>query len=86
MIDSIFAFLYILIVIYFINMSKVNGRYPVLDNLLGSKTKVKMLKFLFRNYPVDIGLRELARRIQEPLNLVRKEIKNFEKMGLVKKS
>lgn len=67
-------------------MSKGNGHYQILENLFNSKIRVKVLKFLFRNYPVNVGIRELSKRMQEPLNMVRKEVKNLEKIGLIKKS
>ncbi|HEY4520302.1 MAG TPA: hypothetical protein VJJ72_00650 [Candidatus Paceibacterota bacterium] len=56
-----------------------------LDNLFGSKLRVKVLKFVFRNYPADFNILELARRIQEPFPAVKKEIDLFRKMGLVKR-
>lgn len=67
-------------------MSKDNSNNHVLENLFNSKIRIKVLKFLFRNYPVNIGIRELARRVQEPLGVARKEIKSLEKIGLIKKS
>ena len=65
-------------------MSKSKTRYPILENLFNSRTRVKVLKFLFRNYPVGVGVKDLARRIQEQINLVKKEIKELSKMGLIK--
>jgi len=65
-------------------MSKNKSPYPILENLFNSKTRVKVLKFLFRNYPVTVGVKDLARRVQEQLDLVRKEIAELGKMGLVK--
>lgn len=56
-----------------------------LDNLFGSKVRVKVLKFLFRNYPGNFSLSELANRVREPLPAVRKEVEMFQKMGLLKK-
>lgn len=66
-------------------MSKDQVQYPILENLFNSKIRVKVLKFLFRNYPVNIGARDLADRIQEAPENVRKEMKELEKMGLVNK-
>lgn len=65
-------------------MSKSTTHYPVLENVLGSKLRVKILKFLFRNYPANIGTRELAKRVQEPYEMVKKEMKMLEKINLVK--
>ena len=66
-------------------MSKSQNTYPILDNLFGSKSRVKVLKFLFRNYPVNVSINDLARRVQEPQAVIRQEIKSMEKMGLIKK-
>lgn len=57
-----------------------------LDNLFGSKIKVKILKFLFRNYPGEFLISELAKKIQEPRASTKKEITNLAKIRLVKKS
>lgn len=58
---------------------------PVLDNLFGSKVRVKLLKFLFRNYPGDFTVGELSRRIQEPLEATRKEIQMLREIQVIKK-
>ena len=47
---------------------------PILDNLFGSKLRVKVLKFLYRNYPSDFSVKEISQRIQEPLLDAKKEI------------
>jgi len=65
--------------------NSAGNKYPILENLFGSRLRIKVLKFLFRNYPLNVELRELARRVQEPLILVKQEIGNLEKMGLIKK-
>jgi len=67
-------------------MSKSPNSLPVLENLFNSKLRIKVLKFLFRNYPGRIGARDLAKRIQESSGLVIREIKNLEKIGLIKRS
>ncbi|OGN01855.1 MAG: hypothetical protein A3B91_04065 [Candidatus Yanofskybacteria bacterium RIFCSPHIGHO2_02_FULL_41_29] len=66
-------------------MSKPKSPYPILENLFNSKARVRVLKFLFRSHPVNVGVKELAKRIQEPLGLVKKEMKELHKIGLVKK-
>jgi len=66
-------------------MSKPQKPYLVLENLFNSKVRVKMLKFFFRSYPVNAGIRDLSKRIQEPLAAVKKEIKDLERIGLIKK-
>ena len=58
----------------------------VLDNLFDSRVRVKVLKFLFRNYPCSVEIKDLAKRVQEPYEAVRWEIKMFEKIGLVRKA
>ena len=66
-------------------MSK-NGKNPwILDSLFNSRIRVKVLKFLFRNYPVDFGSRELASRIQESPEVIKSEVHNLVKIGLIKK-
>lgn len=76
--------LYTLIVIYCPYMSKSTNPHLALENLFGSKLRVKILKFLFRNYPSKAGVRDLAKRVQEPYEAVKKEMKLLERMGLVK--
>jgi len=66
-------------------MSKNANNQLVLDSLFNSRIRVKVLKFLFRNYPVDFGVRELAGRIQEPLDVIKKEVGSLQRVGLVKK-
>ena len=56
-----------------------------LDNLFGSRLRVKILKFLFRNYPNDFNVSELSRRIQEPRKKVQKEISVLINADLVNK-
>ncbi|OGN06374.1 MAG: hypothetical protein A2750_03910 [Candidatus Yanofskybacteria bacterium RIFCSPHIGHO2_01_FULL_45_42] len=58
----------------------------ILDNLFNSHARVKILKFLFRNYPNEFNVGELARRIQETYRVTKKEIGNLEELGLVYKS
>ena len=56
-----------------------------LNELFNSKTRVRALRFLFRNYPDDFNAKELAKMIQEREETIKKEIKIFLKIGLVKK-
>jgi len=65
-------------------MSKPNVRYPTLEILFNSRPRVKVLKFLFRNYPVNVSVKELSKRTQEPTESIRKEMNDFSKIGLVK--
>ena len=66
-------------------MSKGYSEQQILENLFNSRTRIKVLKFLFRNYPVNIGVRQLAHRIQEPGEAVQKEIKDLQKIGLIRR-
>ncbi|MEK7121274.1 MAG: hypothetical protein AAB857_01045, partial [Patescibacteria group bacterium] len=58
----------------------------ILDNLFGSRIRVKILKFLFRNYPVDFTVGELAERIQEIYSATKQEIGALTKFRLIKKT
>lgn len=66
-------------------MSKVKSQHLVLEGLFSSKIRVKVLKFLFRNYPANIGVRDLAKRVQEPIELIKRELRDLEKIGLIHK-
>ena len=57
-----------------------------LDNLFGSKARVKLLKFLYRNYPNGFTLREISRRIQESPIIVRRELGTLQEVRLVRKT
>lgn len=56
-----------------------------LDNLFGSKVRVKILKFLFRNYPASIDIQTLAQRTQESPRVVRQEVEVLRSIKLLKK-
>jgi len=56
-----------------------------LDKLFGSRTRVKLLRFLFRNYPGNFGVHELSKKIQEPLEDIKKELKLLRELEVVKK-
>ena len=58
----------------------------ILDNLFGSRIRVKTLKLLFRNYPGDFLAGELAERIQESYSATKKEIEALTKLRLIKKT
>ncbi len=58
----------------------------ILDNLFGSRIRVKVLKFFFRNYPGEFGISELAKRIQESHGSTKKEINALAKLRLIKKN
>ena len=56
---------------------------PILDNLLGSRVRVKLLKLLYRQYPTAFPMSELVKRIQEPAFIARRELKALQDIGLV---
>jgi len=58
---------------------------PILDNLFGSKIRVKILKFLYRNHPDDFSIGELARRIQESLADTKQEVELLRQIKVVVK-
>lgn len=68
-------------------MSKTDNQLSrnTLNELFGSKVRVKALRFLFRNYPEDFSVAELAKRIQENESIIKKEIQAFAKMKLIRK-
>ena len=70
---------YISILRHAIIMSK-----NTLDKLFGSRVRVKILKNIFRNYPSDFSLIELSRKIQEPINLVKKDVASLMGLGVLK--
>lgn len=55
-----------------------------LEQIFESKARVKMLKFLFRNIGSEFETRDMATRIQEAPQFVKREIKKFVDMGLLK--
>lgn len=56
-----------------------------LDKLFSSRVRVKVLKFLFRNYPGEFLVSELIKRIQESPEETKKELKSLSEIGLLKK-
>lgn len=57
----------------------------ILDNLLGSRVRVKLLKLLYRQHPHALPMSELAVRVQEPSFIVRREIVVLQDIKLVHK-
>lgn len=51
---------------------------------MNSRVRVKVLKFLFRNADSVFNIEEMSNRIQEPLSVVRKEVKRLVEIGLLK--
>ena len=55
----------------------------MLEQLFGSRTRVKLLS-LFLRHPTDrMFVRELTRRIETQINAVRRELANLVKLGLI---
>ena len=57
-----------------------------LDKLFNSIIRVKLLKFLFRNYPGNFKVNELSKRIQGTPEETKKELESLSKIGLINKS
>lgn len=55
----------------------------ILDNLFGSRARVKILKLLFRSYPSDFSIQDIMERTQESLETVQREIALLRRLGLV---
>ncbi|MFA6098637.1 MAG: winged helix-turn-helix domain-containing protein [Patescibacteria group bacterium] len=55
----------------------------MLEQLFGSRTRVKLLRIFLTNPDNDYFVRELTRKIKERINSVRRELENLEEMGLV---
>ncbi len=55
----------------------------MLEQLIGSRTRVKLLRIFLSNPDKDYFVRELTRKIRERINSVRRELENLEKIGLV---
>ncbi len=58
----------------------------ILDNLFGSRVRVKLLKLLFRQHPATFSMAELSARIQEPSFIARRELDVLRDIGLVRRS
>lgn len=56
----------------------------MLEQLFGSRTRIKLLKIFLAQPHQYFYLRELTRKIGERLNSVRREIANLERWGVVK--
>lgn len=58
---------------------------PILENLFGSRVRLKLLKLLFRQHPTAFSVNDLAVRIQEPSFIARREVTLLVDIGLVKR-
>ncbi len=55
-----------------------------LEVLFDSKARLKILKYLFRNYGSETGAREISEHTQEHISTVKRELKKFIEISLVK--
>ncbi|OIO17384.1 hypothetical protein COV56_01710 [Candidatus Kuenenbacteria bacterium CG11_big_fil_rev_8_21_14_0_20_37_9] len=55
----------------------------MLENLFGSKTRVKLLNLFFNNTNECFYVRGIARELKENINSIRREILNLEKIGII---
>lgn len=58
----------------------------ILETLFNSRARVRLLRFLFRNYPQSFTVREIARHLQEDTELVKKEVLRLQQISLLTKS
>jgi predicted nucleotidyltransferase len=56
----------------------------VLKNIFTSRTRVKILTLFFTNPDTEFYLREIARKLDENTNAVRRELNNLEKISVLK--
>ena len=56
----------------------------VLEILLGSNLRLKILKYIFRNAPASFSVKELADHVQDKPDIVRKEVEKLTSIGLIK--
>jgi hypothetical protein len=56
----------------------------MVDQLFGSKTRVKLLQLFFSNPNRAFYVREITRKIDEQINSVRRELSNLLSIGIVK--
>lgn len=55
----------------------------MLEHLIGSKTRLKLLQLFFRSSGRSFYVREMARQLETQLNAVRREIANLAKLGII---
>lgn len=58
----------------------------ILETLFNSRARVRLLRFLFRNYPQSFSLKELVDRLQEDQKTLKKEIGQLEEISLLIKT
>ena len=55
----------------------------MIDQLIGSKTRVKLLQLFFSNPNRSFYVREITRKIDEQINSVRRELSNLLNIGII---
>ncbi|MBP9853020.1 MAG: hypothetical protein QG629_909 [Patescibacteria group bacterium] len=55
----------------------------MIDQLFGSKTRVKLLKLFYENPNRSFYVREITRKIDEQINSVRRELANLLSIGII---
>ena len=55
----------------------------MIEHLIGSRTRIKLLQVFFRNPERAFFVRELSRLLETQINAVRRELANLEKIGLI---
>lgn len=55
----------------------------MLEQLFGSRTRVKLLRLFLTNPTVAFYVREISRKVDEQLNSVRRELANLTRLGVV---
>lgn len=56
----------------------------MIECIITSRAKRNLLRLLLTNPDKEFYVRDIAARIDEPLNAARRDLKSFEKAGLVK--
>lgn len=55
----------------------------MVEQLFGSKTRVKLLKLFYSNSNRSFYVREITRKIDEQINSVRRELANLQSIGII---
>jgi Fe2+ or Zn2+ uptake regulation protein len=56
----------------------------MIEQLFGSKTRVKLLRLFFENSERAFYVREITRRLEEQINSIRRELSNLLSVGVIK--
>lgn len=55
----------------------------MIEQLFGSKTRVKLLQLFFMNPNRSFYVREITRKVEEQINSVRRELANLQSIGII---